>query len=232
MRPIKPLAALSDWQQGEFVPVGRSYGGYQGWLHTELPAEQAVAKFYADRACGVTAATNAFVYLKSHPLDRERYGGKLCDGRKQFSEEMKAIYHYIRPQIWGIPLLRSLATGFCRFARSQGMTLTPRYYKLGWRKRKITEIVEFIAEALHKNTPVLLLTWNVTDSELKDFRNHWMTITAIYEQGGEYYIVTSNWGMQKIYSLSRWVNMHSLYRGLLYFEPFDGGIASKNLPRK
>ncbi|RRD93159.1 hypothetical protein EII17_13230 [Clostridiales bacterium COT073_COT-073] len=216
--PIKPIVALTDWQMGEFVAIEGDYGGYQDWLHTEQTAGKSISRFYANRACGVTAAANVTVYLAKHDHEKAALVRQIPFKRREFTELMKQIYQYIPPGIWGIPSLRSLARRFQKFAGSRGIELTPKYYKLSWRKQKIEEITEFIIEGLGQNRPVLLLTWNVPEADLCDLKYHWVTVTALSQKGGEYFITTSNWGEQRTYHLNKWVNMKSLYRGLLYFK--------------
>ena len=60
---------LDDWDTGAFLPIkddggGIYYGGYQGWL-----TNVGVSEFYANRSCGVTAASICFVTC--HPMFQE-----------------------------------------------------------------------------------------------------------------------------------------------------------------
>ena len=72
-----------------------------------------------------------------------------------------------------------------------------------------------ILEALEKNHPLLLLTYNHKN---RHFHNHWITITGLLEKDEKDYFIASNWAKRRIYSLEDYLLSHSLYKSLGYFE--------------
>lgn len=240
--------SLSDWDLHQFVPVsieaGNFYGGRQSWL-----PEVGVSKFYANRACGVTALANAFYYMAQHLAGkRNLYDKKLtadkekgsidCDrmldriennpgnnkssersnittkvvlSKDEFNDFQREIYDYLRPAIWGLPIASTLIKRALAFARDRGVELEVRRPDF-WRE---DDIRDFIAQALNRNRPVMLLTWY---SSQRDLRMHWVTVTRLYDQGQRTMMVTSNWGQMKTYDFSVWVNEFSIYKDLVCFE--------------
>lgn len=211
------LARLDRWKQKDFLALGDYYGGYQDWLGADILGGKKIGPFYRNRACGVVAANNVAIYLALNSKDKEGLFPRKVLTWENYIWNMRDLYDKIRPKWWGIPTLFSLAWRFQAFAKRRGIRLRPYYKKLAWFGTEEREVVNYLIDGLSHNSPVLLLTWNVSRPDLKDLKYHWVTITGLYRQGGQYFILTSNWARPKTYNLSRWIQMPSLYKGLVYF---------------
>lgn len=203
---------LDDWDTGNFLPIKDDngtiyYGGYQGWL-TNI----GVSEFYANRSCGVTAASNMFCYMSNHVAGMEGLYTKSDLSKSNFNAFQKEVYNTISPAIWGIPTLNSLISRAEEFASQHNVDLKATRSSSSWTENNVKN---YIATGLNKESPVLMLTWN---SPIPDLKEHWVTITRIYNAGSGTKIVTSNWGGKEIYDFSTWVNGSSVYKGIIYFE--------------
>jgi len=208
----KERVSLKDWQRGGFVPVSERenfyYGGNQAWLTRE-----GVSKFYANRACGVTAAANTLCYMSAH-IDGMRSLYAAPDlSLASFSAYQRELYRYIRPFAWGVPTLESAAAGIQAFAHGRGVKIAPMRLV---RPKTKGEAIDFIARALNRERPVMLLTWN--DKVQKDLSYHWVTVASLSLKEGQEAFTASTWSTMRTYSLDKWLMGKSLYRGLLYFE--------------
>lgn len=203
--------SLTNWDSGKFVPVsvsgGYYYGGYQGWL-----TDEGVSKFYADRSCGVTAASNMFHYIAKNVSGKSKLYDKSGITKSNFSSFQKDVYGYISPAIWGIPTLETMISRVEAFASAKGVSLKATKSSASWTK---TNVRTYVGSGLNKQSPVLLLTWN---SPIPDLSMHWVTVTRLYNSGSGVKMVTSNWAEKQIYDFSTWVNGSSLYKGVIYFE--------------
>lgn len=212
--------SLINWESGKFVPVvdvatGRAYyGGHQRWL-----LDEGVSKFYSDRSCGVTAITNMLVYLAQNSPEKVSLIGNnvtninsLSIKKSDYSAIQKSVYNRIMPAIWGVPTVNTITSRVQNYATIRGVTLKVVKYSKIWSEGNVKA---FIANALNKNRPVLLLTWN---SVIPDLKLHWVTVTRLYETETGTKMVTSNWGNMQTYDFNVWVNGSSLHRGVVYFE--------------
>lgn len=190
-----------------FVDIEGSYGAYQGWLFTEKFKK----KFWSDRSCGVAAAGNVAYYLdKNHHKNLYDYESV---NRRNFSLFLNKIYSYIRPRPYGIASIYSMKRGFLRFARSKNVDLRAETIKANSSKKMI---IEFIKRGLKDDYPIMMLTWNTRERHL---RYHWVTITGYYrDRQGRNFIVTSNWARREVFSLDKWIDEKSFYKGLIYFK--------------
>jgi hypothetical protein len=184
--------------------IGEDYGGKQQWL-SEFGLRK---KFWADRSCGVAAAANLINYLGSEfPELATLYGGNT---REDFIQLMEGLYRHLNPGIIGIPTLGKMGRGLTGYTNSKGIQLLPctRTWIFD-----VKDGSKFIRGGLAQGTPVLLLTWNYSDREL---RNHWVTVTGWDVIYGEEYMTVSNWGKKKTYSYDKWVGERSLLKGAIY----------------
>ena len=207
------IASLTKWQQGSFVNVGSYYGGYQDWLHSQLSGARQVSQSYADRACGVAAANNVAIYLAQNMSGKSNLYNKGSLTIANCTENMRDIYDYITPAVWGIPDINTLKSKFESFASSRGVSLPGSKSSNGWNK---TTVIQYISGGLNANSPVLLLTWNTPISELSQ---HWVTITRLFKDTtGANLMTTSNWGSMKTYNFDTWFDAGSIYQGVIYFK--------------
>ncbi len=180
---------------------GVRYGGYQGWL-----TAAGVSKFFADRACGVTAACNMLAYLSRRPGMEGLWPHDLT--ANGFNAAQKELYGYLKPRPWGIFTVGKLIRGVERYARDRGVPLR------AVRRGRIA-MQDYIADGLSRDCPVLLLTWN---TPIRELRFHWVTATRLYDGGDGVKVVTSNWAKRKEYDFRAWMEGRSLHRGAVWFE--------------
>ncbi|MDY0236123.1 MAG: hypothetical protein RBR71_08850 [Gudongella sp.] len=189
----------------EFFKIDKWYGGKQEWLSEA----GYISKKKADKSCGVAAAANLLQYLvrENSELEKLSYG----HSKESYIELMIKLYQFLKPRFYGIPTIRKMKKGILNYVASKGGHL--KAYSKIWifchRDR-----TEFIKEAILNGYPVLLLTWNFPDPQLK---NHWVIVTGWEEIDSEEFMVVSNWGYKKTYSYTNWINQKSLFKGALYF---------------
>lgn len=184
------------------------YGGNQEWLNSH----NFTTKFWADRACGVVAAANILAYKADNLNIYSLYPYKTrC--KEDFTKHINDVYMFINPALYGVPTVGNMTKGFLRFGEARGVKFEPVYFKDKW---TLENIANYIKAGLRENNPIMLLTWN---TQIKELRNHWVTITRFYRtRDGMSYILTSNWGRMKTYSLDKWFYKYSLYKGVIYFK--------------
>jgi len=202
--------SLDYWDYGGFVPVSESggvyYGGYQGWL-----TDEGVSQFWADRSCGVTAASNTFHYMSENVYGKSNLYTESGITKGEFSNFQKAVYDYLSPAIWGIPTLSTMISRAEAYAASRNVSLSAYLDGSTW---NATNVRNYIAGGLNQERPVMLLTWN---SPIPDLNYHWVTITRIYDVDSSIKILTSNWAGKTEYDFLTWVNGSSIYKGVIYF---------------
>lgn len=190
-----------------FIMIGSSYGGRQQWLQQHGYA----TRFGADRSCGPTVGANIAYCLAINDLSKRALCGEEPLTEAHYTEVLYAIYGYMRPKWYGVPSLRHFTRGMQRYAASKGIALKPVLPK-SWDKMAL---VQHIQSGLEAGCPVALVTWN---SKIKDFHNHWITITGLHIVGDVITIITSNWGERRTYDFNAWYSARSLYQKVVYFE--------------
>ena len=203
----KILEAIYLKNHKDFVKVDNiHYGGYQGWL----TANGHVSKFWADRSCGVIAASTSLFYMARNNPHNKNINPSIIT-KENFLDLSLYLYNFLEPQIYGIPTVATMIKGLSNYAKSMNFEITP--FLLVNPSSKMS-IVEYIKHGLKRNFPIMMVTWN---TKIKNLAYHWVTITGYYTtKTGEHYIVTSNWGKEEVFSLDEWFDNKSLYKGLLY----------------
>lgn len=118
---------------------------------------------------------------------------------------------FLKPKIYGVPFLFPMNNGIRKYAKKNGMSLVAQNYNFTW---KIRNIVTYIIGAIANGYPVLMLTLNHKNPDVKF---HWVTITSIYYDDC-WKIECSNWGVKRVYDLEKWFKQKSLYKGLIYYQ--------------
>lgn len=192
----------------DFVKIDNiHYGGYQGWLSKEGH----ISKFWSNRACGLISATNIFYYMGAYHKGSIS-PKKINISKENFIDFALYLYKFIKPRIYGIPTIPIMIKGMNNYAKTMGIELTPFLLINPLTK---SETIEYIKDGLRKNYPIMMLTWNTNQRNLK---YHWVTITGYYKDIEEKnYILTSNWAKKENFSLDEWFDDKSLYKGLVYF---------------
>lgn len=200
---------VSLTNEENFVNINNIYyGGFQKWLYTE----KVKSKFWADRSCGITAASNIIVHMSMYkPRLRSLYPYSSLS-KENFIRLMKENFYYIKPTIIGVPTTGKMERGLKSFAKSKEIILESRSLIMS---KDIDTTIKFIKQGLKMNSPVLMVTWN---SKISNLKYHWVTITGYMKDIDEQnYIITSNWGEKELFSLDNLIKDNSLYRGLVYF---------------
>lgn len=204
---------LDDNAVGDFIPIPRGngeyyYGGYQDWL-----TDEGITQFYADRSCGVTAASNMMYYLATHvPGKAALYNQTGSLTKAKFNAFQRSVFNYLNPSIIGVPTLNSLINGVEEYAESRNVSLSPVRSSASW---SLVTIRDYISAGLNSECPVLVLNWY---SAIPDLNLHWVTVTSLYGDNITIYMVTSNWGEREVYDFPTWVNSGGINQGLIYFE--------------
>lgn len=197
----------------KFVKIDHvNYGGSQRWLFSE----KYTSKFRADRSCGVVAASNIFQYMSKNNKKADNNQENHNISIENFLEYSMEIYKYIKPRIYGIPTVNVMKRGLKRYANSINHEIKTSELI---NSSNIWETIDFIKGAMEKDIPIMMITWN---TKIKNLVYHWVTITGYYKTiSGENFIITSNWGKKEVFSLDRWLESKSFYKGLLYFQILD-----------
>lgn len=214
---VTTYAELDHWQDGEFIPVGMNldlgrpyYGGRQAWL-----VDEGVSQFYADRACGLTAAANAFYYMSQNVSGKSALYTQSGLSQAKFSDFQKDLYDVsFTPAVWGIGSLLEMRTNATVWAVEQGVSLNYVYSSSNW---TYSQYLTHVVQGLRNERPVLMLTW---DSPISAVDWHWITLTRIYNpgDGSGVRVVTSNWGWLQEYDFDLWVAESGPDKGTIYFE--------------
>ena len=126
-------------------PFPRPAGGY-GYNQHHLTGK------LASRACAVAALANVLVYEVEELLDSDA---------KNPEEWLLRLARLLRPKIYGVPTMRTFMRGARRAGARFGLSLEPFLYRGPFDAQSVAR---FIAEGLTANHPILLLTWNHTES--------------------------------------------------------------------
>lgn len=189
---------LKDYKK--FIEIDKKYyGGNQSWLREK----GYFSKFKADRSCGLIAATNTILYMleNNEKLDKEEYMDFVFNLSK-----------FIKPRIYGIATIPIMVKGLNSYVKSINFNINP--FLLINPSNKL-RLVEYIKEALEKDSPIMMLTWN---SEIRNLKYHWVTITGYNKtKDGKHYVIASNWGKRQVFNLDDWFDENLFYKGLVYF---------------
>lgn len=202
---------LSDYYDFVEVYEGSTtyYGGDQDWLHEK----NYISEFWANRSCGVTAASNVAHYYSKNKSGKGNLYQESSLHIDKFTKHMNDVYEYLTPAVWGIPGIDTMITRFERFADSRGVELNGVRDSSSW---TLDNVSDYIKRGLSNDCPVMMITWNTSIPELK---YHWVTITRYYKSPTGRKVYVSNWGNKKSYSLDAWYeDFDSSYKGVIYFE--------------
>lgn len=158
----------------------------------------------------VAAAHCAYYLSKYHNKPLYFYNNLSL---RNFTLYLNEIFLFICPRIYGIPTLYHMKRGFIKFAKSKNIEVQAVEINIKLPKQ---EVIELLKKALKNNYPVMMITWNTKNTNL---RNHWITITGFYlDQNNNNFIITSNWSKRQIYNFDDWLKEKVMYKGLLYFK--------------
>ena len=206
--------SLNKWDYHWFVPVSEGsnvyYGGNQAWL-----TDEGVSSFWANRACGLTAAANAMYYMSKYVSGKTNLYTNSGITKAHFSSFQKQLYDYcLSPAIWGIPDLSTMKLRVEQWAAYRNVSLSGVLNNSPW---NVENVRRYIVNGLNRERPVLLQTWN---SPIPELSWHWVTVIRLYynTSSNTLKIVTSNWSSKVEYDFVSWCNGLSLYKSVIYFD--------------
>lgn len=186
------------------------FGGDQQWFEDVLHSN-----YLTKKGCSVIAITNFFIYIAN---TKKEYAKLVPENfidspitKTDYIKFADKLSTFVKPKIYGVPFLFPMNIGIRKYAKKNGMSLVAQNYNFTW---KIRNIVTYIIGAIANGYPVLMLTLNHKNPDVKF---HWVTITAIYYDDS-WKIECSNWGAKRVYDLEKWFKEKSLYKGLIYYQ--------------
>lgn len=191
---------------------GASYfGGDQEWYASE---------WHRRAGCGPTSASNLLAYLAfTRPELRPLYGYE--DMRHEnFSQHMEEVYKFVTPGNMGLNRTEMYSQGAVAFAKSRGITLSPRVLDIPGNMAKarppISDIQAFIQAGIESDCPLGFL--NLTRGRVKNLQGwHWITLTGADMDENELTVAASDEGKQISVDLRLWYLTTRMHGGLVYF---------------
>lgn len=196
------------------------FGCDQNWYHSEWQRRA---------GCGPSVASNIFHYLThSKPL---LDNVQNQDNKETFVTLMEGMWKYVTPKLLGVHTTKIFYKGFMSFSKIQGLNMEYACFNVPKRKaarRKLSNLLVFLEEAISKDTPVAFL--NLQNGEEKNLDSwHWVTIISIEftEDRDNLFAVIYDGGITKKINLSLWYDTTMLGGGFVYFIKTKCGLYSK-----
>lgn len=83
-------------------------------------------------------------------------------------------------------------------------------------KWSVENVYEYIKSGLLYNSPILIVNWN---TKIKQFKDRWGYIVHMEKtENDDIFIMILKKGKKEIYNLEEWVNMRSMYKGIIYYQ--------------
>ena len=194
----------------EILNIEGFFGGDQQWFEDILNSN-----YLTKKGCSVIAMTNYFIYIANTKREYAKLVPENLLGKRitktEYIKFADMLSTFLKPKIYGVPFLFPMNNGIRKYAKKNGMSLVAQNYNFTW---KIRNIVTYIIGAIANGYPVLMLTLNHKNPDVKF---HWVTITSIYYDDS-WKIECSNWGTKRVYDLEKWFKEKSLYKGLIYYQ--------------
>lgn len=168
--------------------------------------------------CGPSVASNLIFYLKYNRSSLLEHG---FNSKEKWLSLMEEIWEYVTPAQKGIPTTKMFYNAVVVYAQSIGLMVKHHFCDVPKDKSKgpqLSEIVDFLEEALINNAPVAFLNLcNGVENNLDSW--HWVTIIAIdYKDSGDsIFINILDEGIIKRINLTLWYNTTTLGGGFVYF---------------
>ncbi|NLV99518.1 MAG: hypothetical protein GX034_06960 [Clostridiaceae bacterium] len=165
--------------------------------------------------CAPSVTANIFLY---HYQKRE--AGRFCF-KKDLLALMEESWCYVTPGEGGLPSTSKFAEKVKDFGCSHNLKLDSRILKVGEdesRRPSLSDMIDFIVEALKWETPVAFL--NLCNGQVETLDKwHWVTITAIkYDNDrGTATAMISDEAVSKEIDLALWLATTTRGGGFVYF---------------
>ena len=196
------------------------YGGAQAWFSD---------KFSVNGGCGVVSAANILAYLAASAEKYARLYPRNSLSKQNFTAFMEELCGFVKIRnFFGQPLgvwgEKRFEKGVLDYAKSRGVSLSETSFN------GKTSASDFIKNALSENLPVAMLIG--FNSRLKNvryvypsgsalnysFERHWVTITELSENNGNFTVKASSWGAAAEIDLADFIDGEKVYSALVYFK--------------
>ena len=196
------------------------YGGAQAWFSD---------KFSVNGGCGVVSAANILAYLAASDEKYARLYPRNSLSKQNFTAFMEELCGFIKIRnFFGQPLgvwgEKRFEKGVLDYAKSRGVSLSATSFN------GKTSASDFVKNALSENLPVAMLIG--FNSRLKNvryvypsgsalnysFERHWVTITELSENNGNFTVKVSSWGAAAEIDLADFIDGEKVYSALVYFK--------------
>lgn len=188
------------------------FGGNQEWYKK---------KWRRLSGCGPTVVSNIIYYMNNWNLGLEQNDTPFI--KNDFIIIMEDVWKYVTPTLGGIPSTSYLMKGIIKYRNAKKLSFELAYLDIPKKKERgpgFKQILMFLEEALHNNTPVAFL--NLNNGEEKQLDPwHWVTIVTLdYEEDGSYASVEIlDEGIIKNVNLLNWFKTTTLGGGFVSFHP-------------
>jgi len=186
------------------------YGCNQEWYKTE---RQRLS------GCGPSAAATIICYLNH---TRSVVGLRQSfNSKKSCLLLMEEVWKYVTPTSEGIPTTKMLFNAVLSYMKAKGFNVEYGFFDLPKDKSRrpaILKVINFIEEALLKDTPVAFL--NLCNGDVKNLDSwHWITIVSLEytEDRNNVFVTVLDRGQVKKIDLALWYNTTMLGGGFVYF---------------
>jgi hypothetical protein len=178
--------------------------------------------------CGPSVASNLIFYLNYTRPNHSKlsFGWSLgFNSKERWLSLMEEIWEYVTPSHKGIPTTKMFYEAVVTYARSKGLNVKYYFCDVPEDKTKgpqLSEIVNFLEEALINNAPVaFLILCNGAENNLESW--HWVTIISLQYADGQSRIFVDilDEGKIKRINLVLWYNTTTLGGGFVYFTEQD-----------
>lgn len=169
--------------------------------------------------CGPTVATNLFFYLchNQAPLQLE----EKTNTKENWISLMEEMWEYVTPTRRGVNTTERFYESLQSFLKAKGLEAGYRFCNVAADKSQrpgFGEILDFIAEALTKDSPVAFL--NLCNGKVENLdRWHWVTLISLdySEDGSRAFANILDEGQIKRIDLALWFETTTLGGGFVYF---------------
>jgi hypothetical protein len=166
--------------------------------------------------CGPSVASNIIHYLENKQTNSQQVLNK-----NDCYSLMEEAWRYFSPKVGGISTTNMFCEAFLLYAKSKGLNVQFRVIdvpQLKSNRPRLTEVLNFLEEALDNDVPVAFL--NLCNGDEKNLeRWHWVTIISLNGSDDEKdaFVNIMDSGIIKKIDLGLWYDTTTLGGGFVYF---------------
>ncbi|MDF2685471.1 MAG: hypothetical protein K0S55_652 [Clostridia bacterium] len=169
--------------------------------------------------CGPTAASNIVLYLNNNT---NIFGfNKVFNNKEDCLSLMQEVWEYVTPTLRGIHTIELFYESLDSYFKFKNIKTAYTFLNIPKEKSQrsqLSEIINFIKDALSKDVPIAFL--NLSNGKEKNLDPwHWVTITSIEytEDKNQTFINILDEGQIKKIDLALWYSTTSQGGGFVYF---------------